>query len=73
MASLEFGQAGFARILFDLIESSTLFHNARLENYHFYVHKKTGSRIYTILLNYVCIVIELQFAIKNLVYEKGIF
>ena len=70
MASLEFGQVGSARLLVDL-SRQTLFHNARLQNYCFYVHKKIGSKIYTILLNYkpcnvVCIVIKLQFAIKKI-------
>ena len=78
MASLEFGQVGSARLLVDL-RRQTLFHNARLQNYilYFYVHRKIGSKIYTIRLNYkpcnvVYIVIKLQFAIKNFVYVKSI-
>ena len=78
MASLELGQVGSAGLLVDL-SRQTLFHNARLQNYilYFYVHRKIGSKIYTIRLNYkpcnvVYIVIKLQFAIKNLVYVKSI-
>ena len=55
MTSLEFGQVQVSPGFYlTLLSRQTLFHNARLQNYilYFYVHRKIGSKIYTIRLNY---------------------